>query len=147
MADLIEAAAAVAREDDLANRAALKDAWSSFMDAMPAFLATSKRGAVGESAIDDGTAALSALISKLNTLAIFAQAGQELEGVKRAPLPYDQLVSKVVQTLDKLGAVVQTLGKVPRPLPVPVSPMPLTVLILVCPPRRRAWARSSSGSP
>src|SRR5690606_6493286 len=94
----------------LTNRAQLKGAWGAFTDAMPQLLSATKKGAQGESAIDDGADQLGALINKLQALAIFAQAGQDLEGVKRSPLPYAQLVPKVLAVLEKLTQVAPALG-------------------------------------
>lgn len=110
-AELIESAAGVADADNLANRAALSEAWASFSDAVPVFIAAAKRGAIGESAIDDGAEAIAALIGRLATIAIFAQAGQELEHVRRSAQPYEALVARVIGVTEKLVPAVQQLGK------------------------------------
>lgn len=112
-ADLIQAASEVAQNDDLTTRAELKESWGTFMEAMPQFLAAVKRGAKGESAIDDGAESIAAVINRLNSLAIFAEAGLDLEGVKKSDASYEQMVPKVIAGLEKLAQFAPNFSKAP----------------------------------
>eukprot|EP01128_Nolandella_sp_AFSM9_P006787 TRINITY_DN3568_c0_g1_i1.p1 TRINITY_DN3568_c0_g1~~TRINITY_DN3568_c0_g1_i1.p1 ORF type:complete len:2426 (+),score=783.97 TRINITY_DN3568_c0_g1_i1:67-7278(+) len=110
-ADLIAAAREVASGDDLTSRAELKESWGTFMEAMPQFLAAVKRGAKGESAIDDGAESIAQVINRLNGLAIFAEAGLDLEGVKQSSASYDQMIPKVIAGLEKLAHFAPNFAK------------------------------------
>eukprot|EP01125_Pyxidicula_operculata_P007800 TRINITY_DN2641_c0_g1_i4.p1 TRINITY_DN2641_c0_g1~~TRINITY_DN2641_c0_g1_i4.p1 ORF type:complete len:2218 (+),score=788.73 TRINITY_DN2641_c0_g1_i4:4631-11284(+) len=102
VADIILGAKSVAQEDNLVQRADFNRNFELFSDSIRDVLQSVKRGNAGESKIEDGAETLTTLIGKLNTVAIFASAGQELEGVKKLNSPYDQIANSLVAAATKV---------------------------------------------
>jgi len=104
--DLITTSRTLAAEDNLVNRGSFNNEFEQFSDSIRELLNSVKKGALGETKIDDGVDSLTQVINKLNASAIFTSAGQSLEGVKKVNAPFDSQVASLVTTATKIkGAV------------------------------------------
>lgn len=108
--DMIAAAKEVLKEDDLTNRAEFNEKWGDFTNSVNKFLTTVKKGSVAENKIDAGSQAVTNIISKLGTAAIFASAGQEFDDVAKTNESRDQVINRLVGECSKLRPSAQALS-------------------------------------
>lgn len=112
VAELIALAKNVSQEDNLVRRAEFSSGFEAFTQTVLEVLDSVKRGALGESKIDDGADALTRILNKLNTCAIFASAGQDLEGVKKVDAPFEKQAVTIVAAAEKLAGEVTSFKDV-----------------------------------
>jgi hypothetical protein len=96
--------------NNLGNQAELDSAFSAFGEGVKDLLNLVKRGALGESKIDDSVEVVSNVVAKIGALSIFASAGQEFEGVKKLPTPYADQVKKLAAEAPKITNIIKTLS-------------------------------------